>query len=289
MKVRFQAYFWHLWLPPFLIILMDQISKNYMVAHGGDVVLNHGIIGGFLENAPIIYRRVFVSTIYALVLFVFIFTQYILLRKSWKLTMSISIFFAGITSNAMDRIWHGVTVDFIHGMGIVFNFADVFQWVGLVGAILATILDWNLIFFPKNTRAQFLIDPKFQIKLAGEFSFASLTTSLATGIMSYTFFLSVSKTPPSDEHMYFFIVSYVLLSVLFSVIVFLMALFITQKTAGPVYAFNRFLNNMLQGSREPLRLRNNDDFKCLEDSSRKLLAQTVLKKTPVRVKKRIKK
>jgi len=255
-------------LPFFLVVFVDQISKHYAVQNSSSI-LNYGIISGLLENSPEVYRRVFVSTVYGLLFFIFSFIQTILLRKSTRLSAALSIFFAGITGNAIDRIFQGAAVDFIQVGTIVLNLADIAQWIGIIASLVILFRERDLIFHPNDARAQFLIDSKFQLKIASKFCFASLATSLLTGIFSYTFILSTHSA--SEANLSFFAVAYVVITILFSCIVFLTALFITQKTAGPVYAFNRFILEWLAGKTTPLQLRSNDDFYHLEETAKKVL------------------
>ena len=244
-------------LPFFLVVFVDQLSKHTL-AGGGSSILNYGVISGFLESAPEVYRRVFVSTVYGLLCFIFVFTQSILLRRSTSLSTALSIFFGGVSGNAIDRIFHGAVTDFIQVGNIVFNFADIAQWIGLIMALTILTIERDSIFHPNDARAKFLIDSKFQLKIAGKFCFASVATSFITGIFSYTFILSTHSA--SDMNLNFFAIAYAVITLLFSFIVFLSALFITQKTAGPVYAFDRFIQELMKGEATPLHLRATDDF-----------------------------
>jgi len=255
-------------LPFFLVVIGDQLSKSYASEHAS-AILNYGVISGFLETAPEVYRRVFVSTVYGLLFFIFVFTQSILFRRSSKLSAALSIFFAGVTGNALDRILHGAAVDFIRVGNVMMNFADFAQWVGVFAASLILMLERDSIFHPNDARARFLIDSKFQLRIAAKFSFASLATAFISGIFSYTFILSTHSA--SNTNLSFFLIAYSTIALLFSLIVFLAALFITQKTAGPIYAFDRFIHALMKGEAKPLHLRSTDDFYYLEETAKKAL------------------
>ena len=66
-----------------------------------------------------------------------------------------------------------------------------------------------------------------------------------------------------------FLSTFVVLALLFSLILFLVGKLISHRIAGPMYAFERFLKEILEGkgltkSGSALKLRTNDDFKHLE-------------------------
>ena len=265
-------------LPFFGLLFIDQMTKMYAVDHSAAAQLNAGIITGMLQTAPELYRRVFTATIFGLLIFIFAFTQSIVIRKSTALAITLSIFFSGITGNAIDRMFSGAVVDFIKLGTLLINMADLFQWLGLAGSIAVLTIERNRIFHPYDARTRFLINPQYQIRTAGKYAFASVVTAFLMGIFSYTFLLSVNASTRMPTSLEFFSRAYILISLLFGVIVFLAGLFITQKTAGPIYAFNRFVDEMIEGKMTVLKLRAGDDFKSLEATARKLLESFHAKK-----------
>ena len=65
------------------------------------------------------------------------------------------------------------------------------------------------------------------------------------------------------------------LAFIFSIILFTVGKIISHRIAGPLFAFERFLNEMLDGkgltkSGAALKLRTNDDLKHLEDKDEKV-------------------
>ena len=61
-----------------------------------------------------------------------------------------------------------------------------------------------------------------------------------------------------------FSLAYVCLSLTFSLIVFLVGLVISHKTAGPLYAFELYVEDLLKGNMRKLSLREGDNYKHLE-------------------------
>jgi signal peptidase II len=66
-----------------------------------------------------------------------------------------------------------------------------------------------------------------------------------------------------------FLYTYLILATLFAIVLFSVGKLISHRIAGPLYAFQRFLRQVLDGkgltkSGQALKLRTNDDFKHLE-------------------------
>jgi len=53
-------------------------------------------------------------------------------RNKGKLILSLIYVFSGAVSNFLDYIFKGFVVDWIHIFGVVFNFADIFIFLGIV-------------------------------------------------------------------------------------------------------------------------------------------------------------
>jgi signal peptidase II len=128
----------------------------------------------------------------------------------------------------------------------------------------------------QNDRKRFWVNKKFQIKHSFLFMAIGLFLTLVSMVFSYTYLkvtleeivgynpaLIKKFTKP-------FLYTYIILAVLFSIILFSVGKLISHRIAGPLYAFQRFLSEILEGkgltkSGAALKLRTNDDFKHLEE------------------------
>ena len=66
-----------------------------------------------------------------------------------------------------------------------------------------------------------------------------------------------------------------MITVGFSVGLFTIGKIISHKIAGPVYAFEKFINDSLGGTNRPFKLRTHDEFKHLEDLALKMQKQLI--------------
>jgi signal peptidase II len=183
----------------------------------------------------------------------------------------------GVLGNVIDRAIHGGTLDFIpmhlpYLPPIVFNPADVFQWIGASLIIFKLITKEKIIWYPENQRGFSLINPKEQIKFALKFSVISFSTCLVLGIfaVSYLTLTLNSINAYTKAPIIAFAISYVAITVLFSTISFFAGLLLSQRTSGPLYAFEKYVEDLLNGDQRDLKLREGDNFKHLEDVAKNL-------------------
>lgn len=273
----------------FICILLDQITKIWSGSLTTDnigilkftVVHNHGALLGLFSSLPAILRVVTLSTSGVFILSLYFIVQYAIPGKFLPLRMSLSILAGGILGNVLDRIFYGYVIDFIaieiagwHSP--IWNLADAIQWVGYALMMYALFKNSRQLWPDKNDRKSFLVNKKFQIKHSLLFTFAGMFLTLISLVFSYTYLkVTVSElVGPNPEIVSKFTVpfllSYVVLAFIFSIFLFTIGKVISHRIAGPLYAFERFLKDALEGkglSKDgaALTLRTNDDFKHLED------------------------
>jgi len=195
---------------------------------------------------------------------------YFLPTQLFKLKLGLSFLAGGIFGNVVDRVARGVSIDFIplsfSGYDIVFNMADAFQWVGAALIVYNVIVHEKIIWYPDNQRGKFLIHPREQIRFALKMTGTVLCSSFLLGLFSITFLRSslMAVGAHSDSTQWFFFLSYLCLTLLFSIFVFAAGLFFSHKTAGPFYAFEQYVEELLEGSDRDFILREGDHYKHLE-------------------------
>jgi signal peptidase II len=128
----------------------------------------------------------------------------------------------------------------------------------------------------QNERKSFWINKKFQIKHSLLFTTIGLFLTLISIVFSYTYLKVtleelVGYNPALVEKFTRpFLYTFFILATLFGIILFSVGKLISHRIAGPLYAFQRFLRQVLDGkgltkTGRALKLRTNDDFKHLEE------------------------
>lgn len=274
----------------FAVIAVDQASKQAILKLLPQVHwdyfhimlhFNKGAMLGLFSDLPPVLRIVSLSTGGAFLLFSFVIFQYLLPTRSMRLRVGMSILIGGILGNVIDRIIWGHVVDFIvignrsFSTG-VFNIADFLQWCGYYLMGHALLKDQDNLWPKDNLRKVAWIHPSFQLRYCYILVTCGLGFSLIAGVFSYTFLRFVvidlmgNNTELLDQFLIPFLVTFATVSLAFAVFLFLVGKQLSHRIVGPVYAFERFIDNYIDGNYYRLRLRKGDEFPELEGLAEKI-------------------
>lgn len=279
-------WFWVL-LPLFAVIAVDQVSK-YFVLHNVPKVhwdffhislhFNKGAMLGLFSDLSPVLRIVSLSTGGAFLLFSFCILQYLIPTRSITLRVGMSVLIAGILGNVIDRTIWGHVIDFIiignkNLSTGVFNLADLLQWFGYFLMGYALFKDKDALWPKNNLRKDGWVNTKFQLRYCYILVACGLGFSLIAGVFSYTFLRFVvidligKNDQLLDQFLTPFLVTFSVVSLTFSAFLFMIGKQLSHRIVGPVYAFERFVNDYINGSQKLLKLRKGDEFTQLEDLS----------------------
>jgi len=245
---------------------------------------NHGAMLGLFSEIPAILRVVSLATGGAFLLFIFIVIQYMLPIKSMNLRVGLSILIGGILGNVTDRILHGYVIDFLI-LGnqtlstAVFNMADALQWVAYFMIVYSLVKESEILWPENERRGRIWVNPKYQWRYSLTLSFAGIGFSIISGVYTYTY-LRVTMAEVFghqqhliDKYLIPFTLTLVIISLTFAIIMFLIGRKLSHRTAGPLYAFDLFLDDLLKGKVRKLKLRSGDEFPQLEEVAKKLVVK----------------
>ncbi len=282
------------WLLVFLPLAvtwsLDRLSKMWAVSSLHSIssfewvhfYLHHnpGAMLGLFSNLPSYLRVVSLSTAGAFLVCIYALIQFLLPIKTMKLRTGLSIVLGGIMGNVTDRILWGYVVDFVvlgneKYAAPVFNVADALQWVGYILILVAVFKEGDLIWPENNARKKYWINRSFQLKYCAVLMGVGMGISLVTMVFSYTYLrvtmleLVGQNYQILEKFLQPFAQVFGLICVGFSLGLFTVGKVISHKMAGPMFAFERHVLDMIQNLHQlkdvrPLRLRSKDEFKHLE-------------------------
>jgi signal peptidase II len=282
------------------VILFDQITKSYSLTMTEQwigpihlvLIHNHGAMLGMFSNLPAFLRIVSLSTSGFFLLSIYCFLQYLIPLRIIKLRVGLSLLIGGIIGNVIDRTIYGYVIDFLSFQiktwhSPVWNIADMIQWVGYILIVISLLKEGHLLWPDQNSRQTFWVNKKFQIKYAAVFMITGLLLTIISLVFSYTY-LKITLAEVLGHHpeaiskyteAYFF--SFLILVLAFSITLFTVAKIISHRIAGPVYAFERFLKDVLEGkgltkTGQALKLRAGDDFVHLEVLAEKVREKLIV-------------
>lgn len=273
--------------------LLDRVSKTWAVSANLPIDIgplglmvhhNHGAALGLFADLPAVLRVVSLSTGGAFLVFVFGLIQYLLPIRSLMLRSGLSILLGGILGNVADRIFFGFVVDFIYfrfgsTLTPVFNVADALQWLGYGMLAFALVKEGQVLWPEGDVRRLRWVNLRFQLRYCFLLMGIGLGLAVISGVYAYTFLrVSIIDLVGNNQHvldhyMVPFIATYIVISLSFAGLLFLAGRSISQRIAGPMYAFERYLDDLVTGNPRALRLRAGDEFKHLEKLAERLNAE----------------
>ena len=292
----------------FIVWILDQLTKQWALnSIGGGIefygplglvlVRNPGAILGAFSHLPPILRVVSLSTGGAFLIFIYASIQYLLPKRSLVLRLGMSILLGGILGNVTDRILEGSVVDFlVVRLGTftspAFNLADALQWLGYSMVVVSLLKEGNQIWPTENERKNIWVLPRFQIRFTVVIMCIGLAFVIISGVYSYTYLKVTIRDlvpgPAGDlmesRFLVPFLETFAVVVIGFLFMLFIVGKMLSHRMAGPIYAFQLFLEDVLQGRDRPLRLRAGDDFQHLEELGEKIranLKSNFNAKTPV--------
>ena len=248
-----------------LIILLDQMTK-FLFLNNNQFVMNSGMMfGSFSKTTPLI-RISLISSGSIIFLIVYLAILYFLSDRLRSLKAGLSLLFGGALSNAIDKVYLNFVVDFIPiSFGDYLfhaNVSDVFQIIGVV------IINYHLFFcqddiwFPEDKRGRIFIYPKLQIIFAGKFFLISIASLLLISLFSFTY-INIEFVDFSASMKVEFISLVLMLSTIFSLLIFIFGILLSHHFYGPIYKLNNFVKNKQWDN--DFILREKDQFKQLEE------------------------
>jgi len=103
-----------------------------------------------------------------------------------------------------------------------------------------------------------------------------LGLTIVSLVFSYTYLrVTISELVGNNQfllHKFLipFVITYGIICVAFCAILFAVGRLISHRIAGPVYAFEKFLLDQMEGKDRPLKLRSGDEFRHLEALAEKV-------------------
>ncbi len=265
---------------------LETLSRiNWYGPFGFILHRNPGAILGAFSDLPPILRVVCLSTGGAFLIFVYGAFQYLLPRRSMLLRCGLSILLGGILGNVTDRIIEGSVVDFfIVKLGTwispAMNVADILQWVGYVFVIYTLIRHGEQIWPDKEYRKNIWVMPRFQWKFSLTIVGFGFAFAIISGVFSYTYLritLEDAGRSPAGLLEERFLVPYIqvfcILSAGFMLSLFLIARILSHRMAGPIYAFEKYLDDVQNNPNKKFKLRAGDEFQHLEKVANRLREQ----------------
>lgn len=243
------------------------------IKFGIECQTNSGIILSTFSDLPQIQKVVSLSTVGAILIFIFIMIQMFLPHRMLALRAGVSLLLGSILGNVADRIVNKKITDFVFiqikipwekgfSYKFIWNFADAFQWVGCAIIIIYLLKGGSVLWPIDNLRKKYLSDKEYQYKYCVRLILFIMAFAIITLVYSYTFLSVVLDDPASIPNKKQFLISFIIIHLVLSMIFMgamgYIGLILSHRTVGPLFALERFLKNLLAGKNEKLEIRQGD-------------------------------
>jgi signal peptidase II len=137
--------------------------------------------------------------------------------------------------------------------------------------VYAIIREGELIWPENNIRKQYWVNMAFQLKYCFMLMAVGLSLTLICLVFSYTYLRVTIQELIGDNHFLMnkflvpYVITFIIICVAFCAILFAVGRLISHRIAGPLYAFERYLGEILDGKPSKLKLRTGDEFRHLEE------------------------
>lgn len=252
----------------FMAVIIDQWTKYYFLSVG-KININTGIALGLFSDSPMSIRILSLCSFAGLLIFIYTALLILLHSKLFGLRIALSLLMGGIMGNVVDRMFRGFSIDFIPLFSLSLNIADIFQWISFFFLAYKIIFKDKEIWFPQNQRGKFIVIPKEQYYLSTKITIIMALCSLIFGIFCLSFFTTYLANS-SKSYIPIFIIGYGSLTALACSLTFIISLKLSHKFAGPLYAFELYVEKLLNGHDEAFKLRQEDRHQHLINVAEKL-------------------
>lgn len=248
---------------------------------------NEGLIMGSFSHLPDSIRVIALGSFSGIVFILYVLMMYLIPRRGQWLKFGLSFLVAGMLGNVTDKIIYGKTIDFIPfivgDFHAYFNVADIFLWSGATITLWMVFARDKLIWYPDSVRGNYFVRPREQLKVSLNLLLVVFCCAAVLGIFSYSF-ISVTVIGDVEERtevMRTFFYTYIAITGLLCLIAFIAGVIISHKSAGPVYAFELYISDLMKGKDRKLRLREGDNYQHLEELADRLREHMKKEKSPL--------
>lgn len=259
-------------------ILLGQLSRWVVSLILDDKSFMMGPVGfTMLKSATLIdlagYKKLLIASILGVFfLCLFFVLNVTLVQKLMGLRVGLAIFAVGMLGESLNVIFHGSTIDWIVIYGSYFNLTDIYLLIGLILTVFFCFRDHSIIFRKNNLRKKIFIESDqyvfvFYMLLSYIIFLVGLGMFFVVFVKMVLMYTMEASPAVQADLLTTSTLLFSLLAFCFFIVVSGLAIHISNKIYGPVYAFKKYVREvfLLNESDRSFRLRKGDHFSDLQD------------------------
>jgi signal peptidase II len=277
--------------PLLFACLSDHLTQH--LAAGMDQAAFLGLIGfvpdrihtyflGSVSGLPSTLINTIAVSVACFLAFVFVVLQWAVTTRSLLVRLGLSLFIGAVLGHTATRLAHGHVISFIaFGSASLhtptFNLGDLYLLLGIAMIVAGSWRETGTIWPYRDVRSSFTfwVNPRFQLRHCMTIVGAGIAFAAVLGGFGVAFFKGSLEAAgvPAELALKLTIgwmVTTILLGAAFLVALFFVGLVQSHRIIGPLYAFERFLEDVFKGKSRKLKLRTGDEFRQLETLAEEL-------------------
>lgn len=278
-------------LPLFLVWLTDGFSKlwgdsltqslDWGVFHFQSHYSSSVFLGFFSELPPSL--RIFsLCTIALFLVLSYGTTQIMWPIKSVKFKVGLSLVSGALMGILTEWIYRGygstiLTIQIANFKSPEFSLAHLSFWIGL-GSIGISLFTDKELFVPNDNkrRKRLWINHDYQLRFIFLLLGSALSITFIGMIFSYTYLrMTISafigdNMALTNKLLVPYLLTFFIICLNFCGLLIFWGRKISHRHAGPIYAFDKYVNDLIEGRNRRFALRTNDEFKLLESTGRNI-------------------
>jgi signal peptidase II len=277
--------------PLLFTTLSDHLTQH--LAAGMDQAAFLGLIGfvpdrihtyflGTVSGIPSTLVNTIAVSVACFLSFVFLVLQWAVTTRSLLVRLGLSLFLGAVLGHCATRLAHGHVLSFIaFGSASLhtptFNLGDLYLLLGTAMVVAGSWRETGTIWPYRDVRSSFTfwVNPRFQLRHCMTLVLAGLAYATVLGGFGIFFFkgsLEAAGVPAelSLKLTIGWMLTTLILAVSFLTVLFFVGLVQSHRIIGPLYAFERFLEDVFKGKSRKLKLRAGDEFRQLETLAEEL-------------------
>lgn len=267
------------------IIIPDQISKFFITLT--NFSYNNEIFSIFPWEDDQFFLNVVnglpreVTMVFSLIILIYLFMLlfgllYFLKNKNlFFVKVGVTGLFLSYISNIIDMTYKASVTLITHfkPLNLSGNFASATKFLFFLLFIYGIFNHWKELIGRESRRKTYLINYPYQLKTSGFFAIALITQGLTFSLFSYFYFSNFTfnfSIGDQTEIAFPYLIGIMVILLLFTAVSFFASIIYTQKTVGPIVAFERFIDDLLAGKDAKLYMRDGDHLTDLKRLAEKL-------------------
>ncbi|MCB0271526.1 MAG: signal peptidase II [Bdellovibrionales bacterium] len=181
----------------------------------------------------------------------------------------VTFWVVGLIGNIMDRMLYGSVLSWftVKPFNCEWSVASLSVLVGVIGCVVQLVRHRKAVFQFYSKRKMTMTHPRFQTLYILKIIAISCFLAVSLLVFSYTFlkfYVFQFGIIIPKPILRVFLIEFGFIIAVFLGILLLMGLYYSSKIAGPLYAFEQFIERLKKGEDTTLILREDDDMKELE-------------------------